>query len=247
MTRPRIEPEATQWRLSLAGAEPGADLVGLGADLEPGTVLRGYREGLFPMYVGREELTDSEADGIDSQQPLLGWWSPDPRGILPLAQLRLTRSLRQSMRRFRITVDYDFPAVMAACASASRPGHWITDDFLGTYTTLHEYGWAHSVEVWSETDELVGGLYGIEVGGLFAGESMFHRQRDASKAALVALVHELSAVPHQDRLLDVQWQTDHLKSLGVQEVSRKKYAQLLHNALRIEPVFSQPHVVTFSR
>jgi leucyl/phenylalanyl-tRNA--protein transferase len=172
----------------------------------------------------------------------LAWWSPDPRGILPLDGLRITTSLRKSMKRFTITFDTAFVDVMRACGDPDRDGAWITEDFVEAYRALHDMGWAHSVDVWDDDDELVGGLYGVEIGGLFAGESMFHRERDASKAALVALVNQLSTAGGP-RLLDVQWRTDHLASLGVIEVSRQDYLSALGQALTLPPSFTErgPH------
>ena len=147
----------------------------------------------------------------------IGWFSPDPRGIVPLDGLRVSRSLRRSMRRFRVTVDADFGAVITACGDPRRPHGWIDDDIVDAYTRLHELGWAHSVEVWSvDDDALAGGLYGVAIGGLFAGESMFSWRTDASKVALVALVQRLRA--GGGVLLDVQWCTDHLASLGAIEI-----------------------------
>jgi leucyl/phenylalanyl-tRNA--protein transferase len=198
-------------------AEPGDDLVGFGADLAPGTILAAYRRGLFPMNAAPD---------------LLGWWSPDPRGVLPLDALRVTRSLRRSRRRFAVTVDAAFSAVIEACADPSRPDGWIDAAFIVAYERLHDLGWAHSVEVWADdgpVPELAGGLYGLAVGGLFAGESMFHRRADASKVALVELVERLGA--GGGVLLDVQWRTPHLGSLGAIEMKRTDYLELLADAL----------------
>ena len=157
--------------------------MGIGADLEPGTLLAAYRTGLFPMPVRR---------GGE-----VAWWSPEPRGVIPLDGLRVTRSLARSCRRFDVRIDTAFGAVMRACADPRREAGWIDGRFVAAYTRLHELGWAHSVETWSRDeqghDELVGGLYGVAIGGLFAGESMFHRRTDASKVALVALVERLRA------------------------------------------------------
>lgn len=220
-----VEPEPTVWALpDPASAPPGTDLIGVGADLAPGTVLAGYRRGLFPMEVDRGGP--------------LGWWSPDPRGILPLDGLRVSRSLRRSCRRFDVTVDHCFTDVMAACADGRREHGWITEEFLDTYTRLHRMGWAHSVEVWTADGDLVGGLYGIEIGGFFAGESMFHLVGDASKVALVALVEKLAAAPPAPRLLDVQWVTDHLASLGAIAVSRSAYLTRLRSALGQPPALT---------
>jgi leucyl/phenylalanyl-tRNA--protein transferase len=133
-------------------------------------------------------------------------------------------------------MDQDFTQVMRECAAGRRDGAWITEEFIESYSALHQMGWAHSVEVW-RAGELVGGLYGIEVGGVFAGESMFHRERDASKVALVALVNKLR-ICGDDRFIDVQWCTDHLASLGAIEISRKEYLFTLKQALLLEPCFT---------
>lgn len=194
----------------LAGAD---EVVAVGADLEPGTILAAYRAGMFPMPVDRRTLA---------------WWSPDPRGVLPLDGLRVSRSLRQSCRRFEIRVDTSFREVIAACADRSRRGAWIDRSVQAAYTRLHELGWVHSVEAWAD-GQLTGGLYGVAVGGLFAGESMFHRRTDASKVALVALVERLTA--GGTVLLDVQWLTPHLASLGAVGVPRARYHELLADAL----------------
>jgi len=200
-------------------APPGVDLVGIGADLAPGTLLQAYRMGLFPMDVPDDDGTR-----------LLGWWSPDPRGVIPLDGLRMHRSLRASCRRYRTTWDEAFVAVMRGCADPQRDSGWITEEFIDAYTTLHTLGWAHSVEVWNATGELVGGLYGVQIDGLFAGESMFHRERDASKVALVSLVERLRERPGP-HLLDVQWATEHLRSLGAIEISRPEYLNRLRAVL----------------
>jgi leucyl/phenylalanyl-tRNA--protein transferase len=155
----------------------------------------------------------------------------------------VTRSLRRSTRRLRTTVDTDFEGVVRACADPSRPHGWIDDRIREAYLELHRLGWAHSVETRTAEGDLVGGLYGIEVGGLFAGESMFSAVPDASKVALVELVRILAAAPgDQDRpgsrrLLDVQWRTDHLASLGVVEIPRDRYVALLDRALALAPAF----------
>ncbi len=215
-----VEPPPCRWDLpDPSRSEPGEDVVAIGADLTASTVLSAYRHGLFPMHL----------DG-----DVLAWWSPDPRGILPLDGLRVTRSLRTSMRRFAVTVDVAFADVMRACADERRDGAWITAEFVDTYCELHRLGWAHSIETWSASGDLVGGLYGIEVGGLFAGESMFHRERDASKVALAALVDRLAGCGG-GRLLDVQWLTEHLASLGAVEVPRQRYLDLLKPALQMAP------------
>lgn len=220
-----IEPPPTPWKLPVA-APVDDDLVGVGADLEPGTLLAAYRSGLFPMPIerlpGRTEVA---------------WWSPDPRGVLPLGALTVSRSLRRSTARFEIRVDSAFEQVVDACADPSRPGAWITPDVRAAYLRLYELGWAHSVESWTAGGDLAGGLYGVAVGGLFAGESMFHAAagggRDASKVALVALVALLSDEHASERLLDVQWGTPHLRTLGVVEIPRAAYLSRLRSALRL--------------
>ena len=167
---------------------------------------------------------------------MLAWWSPEPRGVLPLDGLRVSRSLRKSCARFEVRVDTAFSQVVAACAEPNRVGRWITDEIAEAYVRLHRLGWAHSVEAWSLEDcQLAGGLYGIAVAGLFAGESMFHRRTDASKVALVTLVDLLggAAGAAEGRLLDVQWRTDHLASLGVVEVDRATYRSRLHRAMAL--------------
>lgn len=195
------------------------DLVGVGADLEPGTLLAAYRHGLFPMPAGLPE------DGMY-------WFCPVERGVLPLDHLRVSRSLRRSVRDFEVRVDTAFSEVIDACADPARPSGWISDEVREAYCALHEMGWAHSVETWQD-GRLVGGLYGVAVAGLFAGESMFHRVNDASKVALVGLVDLLDDHYASRRLLDVQWRTSHLASLGVTEVPRAAYLTWLREALRL--------------
>jgi leucyl/phenylalanyl-tRNA---protein transferase len=213
-----IEPPPSPWQLDLGEATPQDDLVGIGADLEPGTLLMAYRAGLFPMGLG------------DDGTPPTGWWSPDPRGVLLPGQVKISRSLRKSMRLFDIRVDTAFPDVMALCADPSREGRWITPEMTAAYTLLYELGWAHSVEAW-RGGELVGGLYGLALGGLFAGESMFHLATDASKCALVGLTDLAFADGDTGRLIDVQWATPHLSSLGVTEVARADYLARLERSL----------------
>ena len=160
----------------------------------------------------------------------IGWFSPDPRGILPLDGLHVSRSLRRSTRRYSVTIDTDFEAVMRACGDPTRPHGWINEEFVEAYCRLHAHGYAHSVETRStEGGALVGGLYGVAIGGFFAGESMFSLERDASKVALVALVDALRT--GGGALLDVQWVTPHLASLGAVEVPRARYLELLAAAI----------------
>ena len=213
-----IEPPPTAWAFADAIHDDDDDVVGMGADLAPGTVLAAYRCGMFPMPG-------------EPGAPML-WWSPDPRGVLPLDRLRVSRSLRASVRRMEVRVDTSFDEVIRACADPARDSGWIDEQIVDAYTSLHELGWAHSVETWRD-GELVGGLYGLAIGGLFAGESMFHRVTDASKVALVGLVDLLRDEYADRRLLDVQWSTPHLASLGVVEVSRTTYLGRLRAALEV--------------
>jgi leucyl/phenylalanyl-tRNA---protein transferase len=220
----RVEPRPTRWLLPSASDADEVGVVGVGADLEPGTLLAAYRNGLFPMPMR----------GVRR----IAWWSPDPRGILPLDGLQVTRSLRRSCRRYEVRTDTAFDQVIRACAEPSRDGGWINRAIIDAYTRLHELGWAHSVEAWDE-DGLAGGLYGVAIGGLFAGESMFHRATDASKVALVALVERLGV--GGAALLDVQWSTPHLASLGVVEVPRPRYLALLAEAVVLDvDAFAEP-------
>ena len=211
---PPVEPPPSRWNLPDPHHLDSGDLVGVGADLEPGTLLAAYRSGMFPMPVDDK----------------LAWWSPDPRAVIPLDGLRVSRSLRRSCRRFDVRIDTAFDDVVSACAEPGRSGGWISDEIRAAYGQLHRLGWAHSVEAWDNSGSLAGGLYGVAVGGLFAGESMFHRDRDASKVALIGLIDVLRE--GKAVLLEVQWLTDHLTSLGAVEVSRPRYLDLLADALR---------------
>jgi len=213
-----VEPPPSPWAFPPADSGDG-DLVAVGADLRPGTLLAAYRGGLFPMAVEDAELG-------------MAWWSPEDRGVLPLSGLRVTRSLRKSARQFEIRVDTAFEEVVAACADPRRSGGWIDGDILTAYTELHRLGWAHSVEAW-RGEELVGGLYGVAIAGLFAGESMFSHARDASKVALMGLVDLLTDEYAERRVLDTQWQTPHLATLGVVEVPRAEYLRRLERALQL--------------
>ncbi len=213
MARP-IEPPPTGWQFPSVEEVDEHGLVAVGADLEPGTLLAAYRRGFFPMRVGPGRA--------------MGWWSPDPRGVLEPRDVHVSRSLRRSLRAFRIRVDTSFDQVIEACADPARPHGWIDEQILDAYWRMHRLGWAHSVEAWHE-GELAGGLYGIGIGAFFAGESMFHRRGDASKAALVALCRLYAEVT--DALVDVQWATPHLVSMGASELSRTAYLARLEAAL----------------
>ena len=218
MRRVPIVPDPTPWAFPPAHTwDPDDDLVALGADLDPGTLLAAYAAGLFPMPAS----SDSDE---------LGWFSPVERGVLPLDGMRVSRSLRRSARDFEIRVDSAFDEVVAQCGRSDRPDGWITPAFAQAYGRLHRLGWAHSIETWRE-DRLVGGLYGVSIGGLFAGESMFHRETDASKVALMGLVDLLRDDDADRRVLDVQWQTPHLAGLGVVRRPRAAYLEDLDRAL----------------
>ena len=218
----RTEPPPCAWSFPPPDTAGEQGLLALGADLEPGTLLAAYRSGIFPMpLTGTRELP---------------WFSPDPRGIVPLDDFRASRSLRRSVRRFTVTADAAFADVIAGCADPGRPGGWITPAIRVAYERLHALGWAHSLEVWDAGGALAGGLYGVEIGGLFAAESKFHVRTDASKVALAALAGRLRAAGGA-RLLDVQWTTPHLASLGARDVARPEYLRLLRAALREPPAF----------
>jgi leucyl/phenylalanyl-tRNA---protein transferase len=217
-----VEPLPTSWEFDLADLEAGEDLVAVGGDLRAGTLLEAYRAGLFPMGLG------------DGGTPPMGWWSPDPRGVLLPGGVHASRSLRRSLRHFEIRVDTAFEQVVAACADPHREGRWITDEVAQAYQQMHALGWAHSIETWQD-GRLVGGLYGLAVGGLFAGESMFHHVTDASKAAVVAMAGFVFADGDPRRIVDVQWATDHLRSLGVVTISREEYLERLAVALEAPP------------
>lgn len=217
--RAPVDPGPSRWHLP---PPPYAedDLIAVGADLEPATILAAYAAGFFPMGVGRH-----------GREPL-GWWSPQHRGVLLPGGFHTSRSLRRTLRSFTVTFDNAFEEVVAGCADPRRAGRWITPQVAAAYGRLHRLGWAHSVEVWRD-GRLVGGLYGLAVGGLFAGESMFHRATDASKAALAALTRAWFADGDPRRLVDVQWTTAHLASLGVVEIDRADYLDRLAGALAV--------------
>jgi leucyl/phenylalanyl-tRNA--protein transferase len=211
---------ATRWSFPPSSAWPQDDLIAAGGDLEPATLVAAYRQGIFPMV-------------LDVPDRTIGWWSPDPRGILPLDGFRISRSMRQSAKRYDVRVDTSFAEVIRACANPARASGWITAEFIDAYSKLHELGWAHSVETFNREGALAGGLYGVRVNGLFAGESMFHVERDASKVALMALVQLMRETGMT--LLDAQWRTDHLASLGAIEIRRERYLALLAEAVGTTP------------
>ncbi len=206
---------------------PFGDIVAVGGSLAPVNLVAAYRRGIFPWPIEGWPLT---------------WFCPRERAVLDFRDLHVSRSLARERRRtpLRFTIDADFAGTVRGCAQAARPeqeGTWITGEIFKNYCALHRAGHAHSVEAW-EGDALAGGLYGVAVGGLFAGESMFHRESDASKVALVALVDLLRDAGAS--LLDVQWSTPHLESLGVIEVPRREYLTRLADALTrpLPPAFA---------
>jgi leucyl/phenylalanyl-tRNA--protein transferase len=222
MPRPRVLPAV----LTAGGEEPFPDprgfdaegLVAIGGDLRPERLLAAYRAGVFPWY----------APGY---VPM--WWSPDPRGLLDAAHLHVSRSLHKRMRGggFELTWNRAFERVMRECGRRRREGTWILPEMVAAYGRLHRLGHVHSLEVWHGAD-LVGGVYGVQVGALFAAESMFHRATDMSKVALVALVRALFAAGIE--LMDVQFVTPHLRSLGAFEVTRAEYLTRLAVVVRRE-------------
>jgi leucyl/phenylalanyl-tRNA--protein transferase len=193
-------------------------LLALGGDLSPPRLLAAYRRGIFPWY----------EDG----QPIM-WWSPDPRAVLLPGELHISRSLRRTLRsgRFSVSTDRDFAGVISACAQLrAAQGTWIIADMQAAYLRLHELGHAHSIETWLG-DRLVGGVYGIAIGGVFFGESMFSTETDASKVALVALMKQLTA--RGFRLLDCQLETPHLNSLGSRLMARRDFVRTVRDLTRL--------------
>jgi leucyl/phenylalanyl-tRNA--protein transferase len=196
-------------------------LVAVGGDLRPERLLHAYRHGVFPWY--------------DDNQPIC-WWSPNPRAILELDGLHVSRRLQRTLRsgRFTLTADQDFAKVIRGCALGRVEGTWITPEMIRAYEALYALGYAHSIEAWQD-GELAGGIYGVAIGGFFAGESMFTRRRDASKVALVHLVERLKQKGFQ--LFDIQFITEHTSRLGAVEIPRSQYLVRLREALRLPVTF----------
>lgn len=193
-------------------------LLALGGDLSPPRLLAAYRQGIFPWY----------EDG----QPIM-WWSPDPRAVMLPDGLHVSRSLRRTLRsgRFKVSTDHDFAGVIGACAQLrAAQGTWITADMRNAYMQLHALGHAHSIETW-RGDQLVGGVYGIAIGGAFFGESMFSTETDASKVALVALMKQLAG--RGFGLLDCQLETPHLTSLGSRLMARRDFVRTVRDLTRL--------------
>jgi len=207
-------------RLNFAVDDDG--LVAVGGTLHPDILEKAYRMGIFPW----------------SSHPAVTWWCPDPRAIFELDSFRVSRSLRKKMRQsgWTLHLDRDFEGTMRRCAepTADRPSTWISSDFIASYCELHRRGVAHSVEV-CENEEVVGGLYGVSMGGFFGGESMFRRRSDASKAALCHLVSHLRA--RGFLLLDAQVMNPHLASLGAREIPRAEFLLRLREALALNVTF----------
>jgi leucyl/phenylalanyl-tRNA--protein transferase len=190
--------------------------------IAPATLIEAYASGWFPMAVAAGEIR---------------WYSPDPRGVIPLDTFHVPRRLARALRGgpFEIRVDTAFRDVIVACSKREdADGNWIDQEIIDSYVNLHELGHAHSVEAWQD-GALAGGLYGVAIGGAFFGESMFHHAADASKAALVTLVDRLRS--RGFTLLDTQWVTDHLLQFGAIEISRRRYLRLLDQALKVETAF----------
>lgn len=224
------------WLFPRGGGEPWIDpadaepegLVGVGGALTPELLLRAYRAGVFPWF--------------NPGDPVL-WWSPDPRAVIELDGLHVSRRLARTIRSgtFRTTVNRAFEAVMRGCGENRAEGTWVTPEMIAGYTALHRAGHAHSVDVWAADatgrEVLAGGIYGVAVGGLFAGESMFHRVTDASKVALVTLVEHLKARGYS--LFDVQMTTEHTERMGARNIPRAEYLARLRAAVaRAEVTFA---------
>jgi leucyl/phenylalanyl-tRNA--protein transferase len=191
-------------------------LVAVGGDLSPARLLFAYASGIFPWY--------------DEGLPPL-WWSPDPRSVIDPSSLHVSRSLRRKLDRFELSYNRAFERVMRECGQGRDGGTWILPEMVTAYVRLHRGGHAHSVEVW-RGEQLVGGLYGVQVGGLFAAESMFHREADASKVALVAAVHTTFGAG--TRLFDVQFSTPHLVRMGAYDLPRAGYLDRLAQAIHVD-------------
>ncbi len=194
-------------------------LLAAGGDLLPERLINAYRQGIFPWF--------------NEDQPIL-WWSPDPRCVLFPNELHLSRSLRKRLRRgdYRVTFDHAFADVITACGTRPDEGTWITDSMRGAYLQLHEQGVAHSVEVWID-NALAGGLYGIAIGGVFFGESMFSHQTNGSKIAFAHLIDHLQRWGY--RMVDCQVHNNHLTTLGAREISRDEFCNALSRLTALSP------------
>lgn len=226
-----LDPETVEFPPTRFALKDPDGLLAIGGDLTPDWLLAAYRRGIFPWY--------------SDDQPIL-WWSPSPRCVVLPDQFRIGRTMRKVLRKghFEVTFDRAFDDVIEACRGprADQEGTWITDEMADAYREMHRLGHAHSVEVWQE-EELVGGLYGIAIGRIFFGESMFHRVTDASKVAFVHLVRQLElwGCP----MIDCQVSNPHLSSLGAVEVPREDFERLLELGVR-QPPFPQPWSLSWS-
>lgn len=198
-----------------------------GSTWDSAVLLTAYRLGMFPMPY--EIAGDDDA---------IGWWSPAERAIFKPSDIMISTSLRRSFKQFKITMDQDFAAVIQACGNPARPSGWINHEVIDAYCDLHRQGIAHCVEVWNHDGKLVGGLYGLDLGGVFAAESMFHTQSNASKVALAYLGQQLS--DGSGRIIDTQWQTPHLASMGATTMSRLEYCNVLPGLLELPAAFAAP-------
>lgn len=208
--------QPSPWQFPAVRHLPPDGLAGSGGDFEPSTIVAAYCAGIFPWPHPDEEYL---------------WFSPDPRAVLPLDGLVISQRLGRTVRsgRFRVTIDAAFEAVMRGCADRPGEGTWITPALIQGYTALQKMGWAHSVEVWNSRGELAGGLYGVCVGAMFGAESMFHRETDASKVAMVALVQHARRIGIE--LVDIQVLTDHTERMGGVAIPRAEYLRRLGRAL----------------
>jgi leucyl/phenylalanyl-tRNA--protein transferase len=225
---PPIEPPPSRVRFPDPADSKARDVVAIGCDFSASTLLLAYRSGIFPWPHG------DERHGGD---PMVLWFSPDPRAIFPLdGELHWSRSLRRTLRHhpYEVTLDADFEQVIRSCGETRAKGTWIIPELLEGYVNLHRMGWAHSVEVWEKPRTLIGGIYGVAINGLFAGESMFHLRTDASKIAFATLASKLKESGFA--LFDVQVQNPHLESLGCVEIPRREYLRRLADALRLAPL-----------
>ncbi len=201
-------------------------LTNFGSNWDCETLISAYRVGLFPMPYE-----------IDENESAIGWWSPKSRAIFYPDQIHVSTSLKSAVKKFTVTVGQDFEAVIRACGNPERESGWINEDVISAFTELHRIGVAHSIEVWDSAGKLAGGLYGLELGGVFAGESMFYVTKNASKVALVhlgALLNDGSG-----RIIDTQWMTRHLESMGAKPIDRGDYCRLLPNLMVLPPVLSR--------
>jgi leucyl/phenylalanyl-tRNA--protein transferase len=214
MTQVQCPEDDYEFPPSSAALDSPNGLIAVGGELCSERLMAAYRRGIFPWY--------------ESPQPVM-WWTPDPRSVLPPDQLHISRSLRKTLLRgtFQLTVDHCFSRVIEQCAATRKegPGTWIGDEMRAAYTRLHRQGVAHSVEVWDLQGALVGGLYGVSLGRIFFGESMFSTQANASKVAMVALAHVLKRADFA--LIDCQLESEHLNSLGARNIDRLDFERLL--------------------